>query len=66
MGLSTANDLMKLSSGCSRVVERTVPRDNLVARGEAVAGKGLRLTSEEVDDADDEVLDLIDSEGRRG
>jgi hypothetical protein len=58
---------MKLCSGSSRVVVRLVPKDNLVARGEAVDGKGLRLTDgEEVDEAEDDVLDLIDNEGRRG
>ena len=59
---------MKVCSGSCRVAARCSPEENLVAKGEAVAGKGLRRTGDdEVDDEDESVSarDRIDSEGIR-
>lgn len=57
---------MKVCSGSSRVATRCSPEENLVARGEAVAGRGFRRTGDDevVDDGEESVSarDLIDSE----
>lgn len=48
---------------------RCSPDENLVARGEAVNGKGFLRTGdddEEVDEADERARDLIDNDGMRG
>lgn len=67
MGLSTEYGLMKLRSGGSRDVVRLPPKDNLVAKGEAVNGKGFRLTvGDEVEEADETVLERIEGDCTRG
>jgi hypothetical protein len=59
---------MKVCSGNCRVEARCSGEENLVAKGEAVAGKGFRRTGDdEVDDEDERVSarDRIDSERLR-
>ena len=59
--------LTKVCSGNSRDAARCSPEEKRVASGEAVAGKGFRRTGDdEGDEADDRVLDRIDSGGIRG
>ena len=60
--------MVKVVSGSSKVAARCSPEENLVAKGEAVAGKGFRRTGDdEVDEVDESVSarDRIDSEGAR-
>lgn len=58
---------MKVCSGNSNVEVRCSPDENLVARGEAVKGKGfLRTDDDEVDDAAEKPRDRIDNDGIRG
>jgi hypothetical protein len=58
---------VKVCSGSSRVAARCSPEENLVARSEAVAGRGFRRTGDDVVvDEDEESVsarDLIDNEG---
>jgi hypothetical protein len=59
--------LLKVCSGRSSVAARCSPEEYLVARGEAVFGKGLRRTGDDevVDDGEESVSarDRIDSGG---
>jgi hypothetical protein len=59
---------VEVCSGSSRVAARCSPEENLVARGEAVMGKGFRRTGDDevvVDDVDTSVSarDRVDNEG---
>lgn len=57
----------KGGSGNSKVVARYSPEENLVARGDAVTGRGfLRTGDDEVDDMEDTVfvLDRKEDDGR--
>jgi hypothetical protein len=57
---------VKVCSGCSSVATRCPPEENLVARDEAVAGRGFRRTGDDeaFDDGEASVSarDLIDRE----
>ena len=68
VGLSTEYALTKVWSGNARVlVARCSPDESLVAKGEAVKGKGFRRTDDdEVDDAVEKARDRIVNDGIRG
>lgn len=64
VGLSTEYGLTKVCSGNSSVESRCSPEENLVAKGEAVKGKGfLRTDDDEADDAVEKPRDRIVDEG---
>jgi len=67
VGLSTEYGREKVCSGSSSVAARCSPEENLVAKGEAVDGKGfLRTGDEEVADDEERPRDRMDNEGIRG
>jgi hypothetical protein len=67
VGLSTEYGREKVSSGSSRVEVRCSPEEYLVAKGEAVNGKGfLRTGDEEVDEEEERARSRIIREGIRG
>jgi hypothetical protein len=67
VGLSAENGLTNVCSGNSRVETRCSPDENLVARGEAVEGRGFLRTDEvEVDEVVEKPRDRTVDGGMRG